>query len=1078
LQHRAQYAKIKASPNSSDEFQHSFIMPRLADLLRAESFNEEAVHAKLEAWGFAETSNPAKATARRAFSHSMTSRRTLQRRASRSSAAASGSTPDALRSFAPSRPTSRAEKLVDGFATNPEERDALFPVLDDLLEDLSRAADPLRALLNFSRFCDGFGERIALFRQLQDRPALRARLCQLFGFAQSLSDTLIREPERLETLGEPLQMLSRPELRRRARALMHSGSTPEAKLDTLRRFRRHQTLRIGLLDMERQTWRDEDEFHCIVRQISDLAQVVVEETLRVLCNGETAPFLVIAMGKMGARELNYSSDIDLLFLHDGDTPNVSGAMSELGQRLFKALSDASPEGALYRVDMRLRPEGTTGPLVTPLDYAFSYYESYAGAWEWQALIKARAVAGDAKIARRFRRFTRDITWARRADDSHLKEIVEMKRRSESTPEGANERNVKQGPGAIRDAEWVVQQLQMMVGPSHPRARAKDTLRAIKGLTDLDVMTEAEARDLRDGYLFLRVLEHRLQLWEEQAIRVLPDDENQRAALARRMGCNWRGIAAARWLDEEHTRYRKEIRALCEKMFWGWRNTHDEVGVMNDEQTPAAHLNGTQPSAFNLQPLNPRLLRLAEGTSTQPLPAPLARQIKAVLPTVVQFAEAAPDPERALVNLERLCDASGNRLSLLRSLSDTPRLGRGVLTLLGGSQFLSDTLIRFPELLDLAAQRSLLEARKTGDEARADCRAYCLTFRDRRAALRRWKAREILRIGLRDLVLDASPHDITGEIAGLCSACLDFACDEVGASLRPASHSLAFAVLGMGKLGGREMHYSSDADVVFAHEVLGTLENPASLAARWAEELMKYMGERTEDGAVFSLDPRLRPEGASGALAPNFASFVEYFERAKGGLEIWERQALTRARFVAGDASLAGKLMAAIRHVAFPESWKSEWSDELRHIKTRVENERATKSKTGEEVFDVKLGSGGLSDIEWTAQWLALKHGAAHPALQTRSTLLQIEAARETGVLAAPDADALISAYTFLRRAELRLQIAGENAVAAVKKNSKEWTAWTRAMYSESDDAAARFEAEWKTNTTAARKVFERVREGL
>jgi glutamate-ammonia-ligase adenylyltransferase len=1055
-----------------------YIMPRLADLLRAETFNEEAVHAKLENWGFAETQKPAKATTRRAFAHSMTSRRTMARRAAHSMAARSGETSDALRSFAPSRPTSRAEKLVDSLATNAGERDALFPLLDDLLEDLARAADPLRALLNFSRFCDAIGERITLFRQLQGRPALRSRLCQLFGFAQSLADTLIRDPELLDVLSGERTVCSRGELRHLARVATESASTPEAALDALRRFRRHQTLRIGLLDLERQTWRDEADYHLIVRQISDLAQVCVEETLHQLGDAAAQPFLVVALGKMGARELNYSSDIDLVFLHDGDHE----AMNEFGQRLFKALSDATESGSLFRVDMRLRPEGAAGPLATPLDYAFSYYESYAGAWEWQALIKARAVAGDAKLARRFRRFTRGITWAKRADDAHLKEIVEMKRRSESTPAGEDARNVKQGPGGIRDAEWVVQQLQMMVGPQHPRGRAKDTLRAIKVLTELGAMTEAEARELREGYLFLRVLEHRLQLWEEQAIRVLPEDEIARAALSRRLGCNWRGTAAARWLDEEHTNARRAIRALCERMFWGWRETTNSESVsQSNETTDGAHLNGTAPHALSVDVphlASPRLRRLAEGTSTQPMPAPLSRQIKAVLPTVAKFAEAAPDPERALMNLERLCDASGNRLSLLRALADTPRLGRGVLTLLGGSQFLSDTLVRFPELLDLAAQRSLLEARKTGDEARADCRAYCLTFRDRAAALRRWKAREILRIGLRDLVLDASPHDIASEIAALCGSCLDFANEEVGARLRPASHNLAFAVLGMGKLGGRDMHYSSDADVIFCHEVLAPFENAPALAARWAEELIKYLGERTEDGTVFSLDPRLRPEGASGALAPNFASFTEYFERENAGVEIWERQALTRARAVAGDAALAGKLMATIRHVAFPEVWQSAWSAELRHIKERVENERAAKAKTSDELFDVKLGNGGLSDIEWTAQWLALRHGAAHPALQTRSTLLQIEAASETGVLATADADALIAAYTFLRRAELRLQIASENAVAAVVKGSKEWIAWTRAMYADSNDAAARFEEEWHQHTRTVRGVFEKVRAAL
>lgn len=1035
-------------------------MPNYSELLRTQPRDEDSIHKQLEAWGFVEA--PKAPVAAR---HTIKAAR-RQRRTSLPRSRPAPSTPVAFGA----KPTARAEKLIAGLARDDTERAVLEPVLDELLENLSRAADPLRALLNFSRLCDNVGDRIAFFQELRGNGSLLARLTELLGFSQSLSDTLIREPELLALLRAPLRVFSRPTLRRQAREIIKNTSTPDEALNALRRFRRHQTLRIGLLDMERQTWRDEDDFHLVVRQISDLAQVCVEATLRVLTPQNDAPFLVIAMGKMGARELNYSSDIDLIFLHDGDGQE----MGAFGQKLFKALSDATAEGTLFRVDMRLRPEGAAGPLVTPLDYAFSYYESIAGAWEWQALIKARAVAGDAKLARRFRRFTRSITWAKRPDDSHLREVVEMKRRSESTAEGEDAENVKQGPGGIRDAEWVVQQLQMMVGPQHPRARAKDTLRALQVLIDLDAMTPDEARNLKEGYLFLRVLEHRLQLWEEQAIRNLPADENQRAALARRMGITWRGAAAVRWLNEEHHRYRTQIRAMCERMFWGWRDVEDnEMGRHGDTETTG----GSRTPRLAVA-ASPRLQRLAEGTSTSPLPAPLSRQIKAVLPTVIGFAESAPDPERAIVNLERLCDASGNRLSLLRSLADTPQLGRGVLTILGGSQFLSDTLVRFPELLDLAAQRTLLEARKTIDQARADCRAYCLTFRNHRAALRRWKARETLRIGLRDLVLDASPHDISGEIAALCGAGLDFACDEIGAELRPASHNLAFAVLAMGKLGGMEMHYSSDADVIFAHEVLAPLKDPSGLATRWAEELMKYMSERTEDGTAFSLDPRLRPEGSSGALAPTFASFIEYFERETGGLAIWERQALTRARFLAGDSGLGGRLMAAIRHVAFPEMWKREWGDELRHIKSRVENERAGKARPGEELFDVKLGAGGLSDIEWTAQWMALKYGATHPALQSRSTLLQLDAAGATGVLASANVEVLREAYTFLRRAELRLQIAHERAAHAVKKGSPEWHAWTRAMYHDTTEAEARFEEEWSTHTHAARAVFEKVRDEL
>jgi glutamate-ammonia-ligase adenylyltransferase len=310
------------------------------------------------------------------------------------------------------------------------------------------------------------------------------------------------------------------------------------------------------------------------------------------------------------------------------------------------------------------------------------------------------------------------------------------------------------------------------------------------------------------------------------------------------------------------------------------------------------------------------------------------------------------------------------------------VARAVFAILGGSQWLSDTLIHFPQLLDLAAQRSLLEQPRSREEARAACRDYCLAFRDRRAALRRWKAREMLRIGLRDLAMDAPAPEITSEIADLAQACISFASDEIRAARRPASENVAFAVLGMGKFGGGAMHYSSDADVIFVCDPALDEEVGVREATGWAEELMRFCGERTEDGLVFEIDPRLRPDGRSGPLVRTVQGFVDYFERASNGIAVWERQALTRARFVAGDAATAGRLMAAINHVAFPAEWQPGWGDELRHIKGRVENERAARGTKSGGVYDVKLGPGCLSDIEFCAQWLALKDGARVPSLQT------------------------------------------------------------------------------------------------
>ena len=711
--------------------------------------------------------------------------------------------------------------------------------------------------------------------------------------------------------------------------------------------------------------------------------------------------------------------------------------------------------------MRLRPEGTKGPLVSPLGYALSYYESYAAAWEWQALIKTRAVAGDAQLARRFRKFTRSIAWARRADDAHLREVWEMKRRSEKTPAGKNERDLKNGPGGIRDAEWIVQQLQMMVGPTQPRARVADTLSAIEVLDEMGVLAPEEARRLRTGYLWLRVAEHRLQLWKEQAIRSLPEKPDEKAALARRLGCAWRGASAARWLDEENARVRTEIRALCERLFWAF-----SVDAADWESR-------LPPQIADDEGAKKRLERLAGGTANNPLPAPLARQIRAVLPGALRGLERAANPEKALVAFENLCEASGNRLSLLRALDGAPRLCDAIWTILGGSQFMAETLVRFPELLDLTANRELLNAPRNRDDARARCRSYCLAFRDRAGALRRWRAREFLRIGLRDLVGEVSPIEITSEISYLAGACLDLATNEVGAQLRPQSDNIAFAILGMGKLGGFEMHYASDCDAMFVYSAPGGGDG-AQIAGRFAESLIKFVGERTADGAGWELDARLRPGGASGALATSPAALVEYFENPQiSGFAVWERQALTRARIVAGDVATGARAMALIRNVAFPAQWQPHWSDELRYIKARVERERGAK---GAGVYDVKLGAGALSDIEWSAQWLAMKWGFAHPNLQTPNTLHQLEAAREANLIAAKDFEELEAAYLWLRRAELRLQIAREGGAAAVKHASPDLTIWARAVFPgvSIEAATASFETAWLLHTSNVRRSFERV----
>jgi glutamate-ammonia-ligase adenylyltransferase len=452
--------------------------------------------------------------------------------------------------------TTRALKLIDGLASIDDERAALFGVLDNLLEALSEAADPIRALLNFSRLADAVTGRAEFYCELSTRIALRRRVCELMAWSQSLADVLITEPALLELVRQSPQPVSRAQLRELARAATDGVQANEthtdelavqtARLDALRRFKRRETLCIALLDMERQTWRDEDDFNLVVQQISDLAQVCVQQALRVLDSEKSHDFAVLAMGKLGARELNYSSDIDLILF-------TTATMSQCkiwANGLLKALSDSTRAGIIHRTDMRLRPDGKSGPLVTSIGYALSYYESYAAAWEWQALIKARAIAGDAKLARRFRKFTRGVTWARRADDSHLREMLGMKRRMENNARWPGRDQCKAGAG--RDPR------RRMGGAANADdgravalsgARFEHAARAKSVARFRGVNTRRSAAFARRIFVSSSTRTSPAVVGRARSANTAQGRKRARG-LARRMGFSSRGAVAARSLHEE------------------------------------------------------------------------------------------------------------------------------------------------------------------------------------------------------------------------------------------------------------------------------------------------------------------------------------------------------------------------------------------------------------------------------------------------------------------------------------------------------------------------------------------------
>ncbi len=405
---------------------------------------------------------------------------------------------------------------------------------------------------------------------------------------------------------------------------------------------------------------------------------------------------------------------------------------------------------------------------------------------------------------------------------------------------------------------------------------------------------------------------------------------------------------------------------------------------------------------------------------------------------------------------------------MQSLESDSQWGEAVWTVLGGSQTLGHTLVQNPQLLDVGSKGAWLEHPRTPEGARAACRNFCFAQEDRRDALRLWRERELLRIALRDLVLNAPSPETTQEIALLAGACLDLAWDETQAR----AQSDANAVLALGEFGGQEMHFSSALDLAFVCDTPSPTH--VASAAQFAQQLTTYLGGET-DNASWNVITSLRRRES---LVFTTKTLGDHLTNPRSGLGVSGRQALTRARFAAGDSLLGARALTSIRGAAHPPGWDFDWNDELLQLKERAERQRAQKNSG--DTFDVKFAPGALGDIEWAASWMALKHGHNAPGLQVPNTRAQLLAARGANLLAGVESNALIGAYDWFRRAQLRLQIARDGELSSVKRDSSDFTIWARAVLptQPASDAPVVFEETWRAHAQNVRMIFERVRDML
>ncbi|HJR45562.1 MAG TPA: bifunctional [glutamine synthetase] adenylyltransferase/[glutamine synthetase]-adenylyl-L-tyrosine phosphorylase [Actinomycetota bacterium] len=785
--------------------------------------------------------------------------------------------------------------------------------------------------------------------------------------------------------------------------------------------------------------------------LSALADACVAATLVHL--GDPPGFAVISMGKLGGYELNYSSDIDLMLVA-ADGANAAD-LGTLSTRFLRELGGTGPEGQAFRIDMNLRPEGRSGALVRSLSGYLEYYRRWAKTWEFQALIKARATGGDPELGARFIDETRPFVYERAATSEGVDAIRKMKERveehaSRSTRGAKGTRDdVKLGPGGIRDIEFSVQLLQLVHGGSDPAVRSPNTLEAIAQLVEGGYIAEDDGAGLAVDYRWLRNVEHRIQLWQERQSHVLPEAPEDRARIARSLGFRDTPAAgAAARFEDAHRRVLADVRGRFEKVFY-------RPMVESLADAGAARLS---PEALRerLRVLGFRDVERAARTLTGLVSGRdrRAKLFRVLTPALLRFLAPTPQPDQGLFSFLRLGEALEGRVDALGALRDNPPGLEFLATVLGSGRFLGEVLAHVPEELAVIA-----DPRGPGepkDRARLTREAGAsLGWRDpdaRMDGLRRFKRRETLKIALDDL---AGTIDVTGIgewLGDLASACLDAALGD------PTD----FAVVGLGKLGGRELNYASDVDVIFVHR--GDPEQ----AERRAEQLLRAVGEVTPEGQAFRVDAALRPEGKSGPLSRSLESYLEYYGR---WAEPWEHQALIKARPVAGDEELAQHLVKSTRAFAFPEKLSGEAIEQMRHLKARMEKERVPRGTDPRR--HLKLGPGGIADVEFSVQLLQRLHGHSHAEMQVTGTLTALAEAVRLGLIEEDDAARLRDAFSFLMKMRNRIFFMFAKPVDAIPTKPEELEALGIALGFK-NQPRQEVEETYLRITRRARKVAERV----
>lgn len=934
-------------------------------------------------------------------------------------------------------------------------------ILDSKLEFISAAADPDLALISLAQII-GSGAVDAQSWSAENWH----KIAKLLGASQALAQHLLRHGSHI---GYVLNAQDVPSAEQMQQDLISSvaGLDWDNALNALRIAYRRQVCAIAGVDLADGS-NSVTILPGIAQALSDLADSVLASALVIarvnVPESAAVNISIIAMGKCGARELNYVSDVDVMFVVEpafsATEEQAIVAGTDLAKLVMKVCSTVTSEGTIWDVDAGLRPEGKSGALVRTLESYLDYYQRWAQTWEYQALLKARTMAGDFDLGDRFVSAITPLIWQASARPNFVGDVQAMRERvADLLPAKDADRELKLGRGGLRDVEFAVQLLQMVHGRSDTMIRNSNTLLALEQLASWGYVGREDAIALDTAYRFLRTLEHRIQVQRMRRTHIMPTDENQQRALGRSMGFLLDPNAD---LVKEWKKHAREVRRIHEKLFY--RPLLQAVAKLENQDVKLSSDDAVNRLAA-LGYLDPAgaLRHLEALTSGVTRRAVIQRTL---LPVMLDWFASTPDPDAGLFGFRRVSEALGATPWYLRLLRDESATAQQLATILGTSRYATDLLLRSPDAVNLLASTDSLMPRSAGDllaEAKATADRYD-NAADAVTALRAMRRRELFRISAADVLGLLDIEEVGNALTAVTTATIS---GTLSAIISQTPQTPPFAVIAMGRYGGGDLSYGSDADVMFVYADTPDPEQSAQSAHAIANELRTLLMAASTDPEL-AIDADLRPEGKTGPLVRSFSSFVSYYENWSAG---WEVQALLRAKFVAGDEELGKKFIALIDPIRFNPAGLTEVElREIRRLKARMESERLPRGV--DPTLHTKLGPGGLSDVEWLVQIKQLEFGFSIPEIAITETMPALRLETKHELISQSDQLVLQQAWRFVMQVR--------NAVTLVRGKSMDMVptdlvelARVAQLLGYGVRGGGEFTDEYRKLTRRARMVFRR-----